>query len=175
METQNWPKTSPMLAVSNTSPVSNLAIVGRLQLLRSQFGELWVPPAVKLELDQLHQPDALREIQQALQEGWIKTKGLVSNSITGLLQATLDPGEAEAISLALELKADLILLDERDGRAAAERAGLRVTGLFGVLWRAKKDGQVESISQELEALRTRARFFVSSKWERLILESAGEQ
>jgi len=130
---------------------------------------------VKRELDQLRHADALREVQRAFQEGWIKTKPLATDSVARLLEATLDPGEAEAIALALELPADLILLDERDGRAAAERAGLRVTGLLGVLLRAKKEGQVASLSQELEALRTRAKFFLSAKLERLILESAGEQ
>jgi predicted nucleic acid-binding protein len=44
----------------------------------------------------------------------------------------LDPGEAEAIALVLELSAGLILLDEKDGRSMADRAGLRVTGLLGV-------------------------------------------
>jgi hypothetical protein len=44
-----------------------------------------------------------------------------------VVAAALDPGEAGAIALALELSADLILLDERDGRSAAERVGLRVT------------------------------------------------
>jgi predicted nucleic acid-binding protein len=55
-----------MLVASNTSPICNLAIVGRLQLLRSQFGEIWIPAAVKCELDRLHHADARKEIQQAL-------------------------------------------------------------------------------------------------------------
>src|SRR6266536_3132436 len=122
-----------MLVASNTSPISNLAIIGRLNLLRNQFLEIWIPGAVRSELDQLSQPAALKEIEQALQDGWIKPQALREDKIARLLAATLDPGEAEAIALALELSADLILLDERDGRRAAERAGLRVTGVVGVL------------------------------------------
>jgi hypothetical protein len=72
------------------------------------------------------------------------------------------------------MSADWILLDERDGRTAAERAGLRVTGLLGVLLRAKKDGQIQAVKPEVEALRTRARFFVSPQVERKILDLAGE-
>jgi uncharacterized protein len=68
----------------------------------------------------------------------------------------------------------LILLDERDGRIAAERAGLRVTGLLGVLLRARKDGQIQAVKPEVEALRTQARFFVSPQIERKILDLAGE-
>lgn len=163
-----------MLVASDTSPICNLAIVGRLQLLHSQFGEIWIPGAVKCELDRLHHADALKEIQQAFQEGWIKTKALTSDQVARLLRATLDPGEAEAIALALEVQADLILLDERDGRSAAERAGLRVTGVLGVLLRAKESGQIESIGRELDALRTRARFFVSPALTASVLKAAGE-
>jgi predicted nucleic acid-binding protein len=117
-----------MLVASNTSPICNLAIVGRLQLLRSQFSELWIPSAVRRELEALGRADAQQAIQQSFQEGWIHTKTLASDSVARLLQASLDPGEAEAIALALEMRADLILLDERDARAAAENAGLQVTG-----------------------------------------------
>jgi len=85
---------------------------------------------------------ARQEIQQALRDGWIKPKALQADKVARLLASTLDPGEAEAIALALELSADLILLDERDGRSAAERAGLRVTGVLGVLLRAKNNGQI---------------------------------
>ncbi len=163
-----------MLVASNTSPICNLAIIGRLPILRSQFGELWVPNAVEPELEQLRHVDALKEVQQAFQEGWIRTRPLASEGVARLLKATLDPGEAEAIALALELSTDLILLDARDGRAAAERAGLHVTGLLGVLLRAKKEGEVESVRQELEALRTRAHFFVSPSLSVRVLETAGE-
>jgi predicted nucleic acid-binding protein len=118
-----------MLVASNTSPISNLAIIGRLNLLRSQFREIWIPSAVRSELDQLSNSAALKEMQQALDDGWIKSQALRGDKVARLLAADLDPGEAEAIALALELSADLILLDERGGRSVAERAGLRVTGV----------------------------------------------
>jgi predicted nucleic acid-binding protein len=157
-----------MLVASNTSPISNLAIIGRLNLLRSQFREIWIPGAVRSELDRLSQPAALKEIQQALQDGWIKPQALREDKVARLLAAT------EAIALALELSADLILLDERDGRSAAERAGLRVTGVLGVLLRAKNDGQIQLIKPEIEALRTQARFFLSARLQEKALEIAGE-
>ena len=139
-----------MLVASNTSPISKLAIIGRLDLLRGQFGEIRIPAAVQAELDQLSDTAASREIKQALQEGWIKPQALREDKVARVLAATLDPGGAEAIALALELSADLILLDERDGRKAAERAGLRVTGVLGVLLRAKNKGRIELIRPELE-------------------------
>jgi predicted nucleic acid-binding protein len=159
---------------SNTSPISNLAIIGRLSLLRRQFGEIWIPVAVQSELGHLSHPAALGDIQQALRDGWIKPQALRADKVARLLAAALDPGESEAIALALELPADLILLDERDGRSAAERAGLRVTGVLGVLLHAKNDGQIKSMKPEIEALRTQARFFLSSRLEESVLAIAGE-
>ena len=163
-----------MLVASNTSPISNLAVIGRLSLLRSQFREIWIPGAVRSELDQLSHPAALKEIQQALQDGWIKPQALREDHVARLLAVALDPGEAEAIALALELSADLILLDERDGRSAAERAGLRITGVLGVLLRAKNDGQIPLIKPEIEALRAQARFFLSARLQEKILAITGE-
>ena len=163
-----------MLVASNTSPISNLAIIGRLDLLNGQFHEICIPDAVEAELGRLSHPPAQEKIQQALRDGWIKPRALREGRVARLLAAALDPGEAEAIALALELSADLILLDERDGRSAAERAGLRVTGVLGVLLRAKNDGQIRSIKPELEALRTQARFFLSVRLQEKVLEIAGE-
>jgi uncharacterized protein len=163
-----------MLVASNTSPICNLAIIGRLNLLYIQFGEIRIPGAVKNELDRLSHVNASMDVQQAVREGWIKPQALKNDTVARLLRATLDPGEAAAIALALEVSADLILLDERDGRIAAERAGLRVTGLLGVLLRAKKDGQIQAVRPEVEALRARARFFVSPGMERKVLDLAGE-
>jgi predicted nucleic acid-binding protein len=107
-------------------------------------------------------------------DGWIKPQALRADKVARLLAADLDPGEAQAIALALELSADLILMDERDGRSVAERAGLRVTGVLGVLLRAKKDGQIPLIKPEIEALRTLARFFLSARREEKALAIAGE-
>jgi hypothetical protein len=53
------------------------------------------------------------------------------------LRGSLDAGEAEAIVLALERKANLLLVDEKLGRAAAKTFGLRITGLLGVLGRSQ--------------------------------------
>jgi hypothetical protein len=154
-----------MLVASNTSPISNLAIIGRLGLLRAQFHEIWIPGAVQAELEQLSHAAALKDIKQACEDGWIRPQPLREDKIARLLEATLNPGEAEAIALASHLSADLILLDEREGRSVAERAGLRVIGLLGVLLRAKKEGQIQAVKPEVEALRTRARFFVAPRLE----------
>jgi hypothetical protein len=65
-------------------------------------------------------------------------------------------------------------LDERDGRSATERAGLRITGVLGILLRAKREGRIAALKPEIEALRTRARFFISNRLEDQVLRNAGE-
>jgi uncharacterized protein len=76
--------------------------------------------------------------------------------------------------LALGLKPDWLLIDERDGRAMARRLGVRVTGVLGVLLRAKRLGRIEAIKPEIDALRSRAGFFIDSRLESDVLESADE-
>jgi len=74
----------------------------------------------------------------------------------------LHRGEAEAIAMAAELKADMVLMDEQEGRQYATHAGLAVTGVLGILLRAKQVGQLTSLRREIQALRTKAHFFIRS-------------
>jgi hypothetical protein len=163
-----------MLAASNTSPISNLAIIGHLALLRSQFEAIWIPEAVQAELRAVPNPSAAASIAQAFREGWITLRAVCDERIVRLLEAGLHRGEAEAIALGLELPADLVLLDERAGRSAAERLGLRVTGVLGILLRAKMQGSIPRLESEIEALRNQAHFFIAARLEDQLLRSAGE-
>jgi predicted nucleic acid-binding protein len=86
----------------------------------------------------------------------------------------LDRGEAEAIALATDLHADFVLIDEQEGRQLASRTGLAVTGVLGVLLRAKRAGEIAAVKPEMNSLRSRANFFVSSELEMRILAAAGE-
>jgi len=76
---------------------------------------------------------------------WIKVQDVPSSSLLTTLLAFLDKGEAEAIALAVEVDADLILLDESDARRIAELYNFRKTGLLGVLINAKQQGRIQSV------------------------------
>jgi predicted nucleic acid-binding protein len=91
-----------MSAVSNTSPISNLAIIGHLDLLKLQFSELWIPKAVAEELAAHPDPAALAAIDTAIHDGWIKTAEPKSPILLNLLLPSLHRGEAEAIALAVD-------------------------------------------------------------------------
>jgi len=163
-----------MLAVSNTSPISNLASIGHLDLLKLQFTALWIPDAVAEELAAHPEPVTLAAIQTAIREGWIRTASPQSRILLSVLLPSLHKGEAEAIALAVDLKADTVIIDEQEGRHLATQAGLSVTGVLGVLLRAKLAGQIPAVKPEIRALRDKARFFIAQTLEARVLLLAGE-
>jgi predicted nucleic acid-binding protein len=163
-----------MPVVSNTSPISNLAVIDKLDLLRGQFQKILIPEAVERELRALSNPRARAAIEEAMKEGWLEVRRIESLPLTRLLKVNLHEGESEAIALAVEINASWILLDEREARAAAQRMNLNVTGVLGVLLRAKKKGDLVLLGQVMEQLRRDAHFFIAPDLERQILELAGE-
>lgn len=161
-----------MIVVSNTSPLTNLAAIGRFELLRLLFQRLTIAEAVRDELNArgARWPGAA-EVDAA---GWIERAIPTNRPLVEALRRDLDQGEAETIALAVERGAGLVILDERDGRHAAQQLGLRVVGVVGVLIQAKRTGHLAAIRPELDALRSRAGFYLGEGVYRQALSSAGE-
>ncbi len=162
-----------MLVVSNTSPLSNLAIIGQLALVREQLGHVLVPPTVEAELARNPLPNARASLQAAIGEGWVEVRPL-AGGVPPHLGARLDSGEAEALALAVEMKASLILLDESAARLCAKQLGLDFTGALGILRLAKRNGRISSLKEQVHRLRADARFFISPALEKALLISVGE-
>ena len=99
-----------MVVVSNTSPLSNLAIIGRLDLLREQLGSVTIPPGVRIELSRHPNPEAGKLLERALENRWLRVVPL-AGAVPADLVSALDVGEAQALALALEIKAEMVLLD----------------------------------------------------------------
>src|SRR5579871_1894470 len=99
-----------MRAVSNTPPPSNLAFIGRLDLLKSQFSHVWIPLAVEQEL-QGPSPGARAVIEVAITERWLSVAKVEDTRLKSMLLQELHRGEAEAISLAVDSNVALLLLD----------------------------------------------------------------
>ncbi|MEA3345788.1 MAG: DUF3368 domain-containing protein [Chloroflexota bacterium] len=80
-----------------------------------------------------------------------------------VLQRDLDKGNAEAIALALQVNAEWMLLDEREGRRVAKSLGLKVTGVLGILLRARREGKLPSLQEAIEELHEKAGFRISEE------------
>jgi predicted nucleic acid-binding protein len=152
----------------------NLAVVDLLNLLRQQFGEVIVPTAVIEELRLDADYPGTDKIRQAISEGWLRQEMVENKQLILALKRELDNGEAEAIALALQLKADLILMDERDGRSVAKSMGLNPIGILGVLVRAKQAGEIQSVKEVLSKLRNEAGFYITDSLMQNILSEIGE-
>jgi len=162
-----------MVVVSNTSPISNLAIVGRLDFLRRRYAVVRIPPAVADELAALTHPAASLRIKAALSDRWLVVEP--PDKTTSLqLPFPLDPGETAAIALACQLKAGVLLMDEKRGREAARHCGLVVAGVLGELIHAKLAGWIPNVRDEIHRLRLEAGFFVDVTVEKFILSQVGE-
>jgi predicted nucleic acid-binding protein len=159
-----------LIVVSDTSPILSLALIGRLELLHDLYGTITIPDAVRSEISATHQSGA-RELAQA---DWIITHPIESSIVLKLLLREVDRGEAEAIELALQLKADVLLIDERKARHLAAYLELGVVGLLDVLPEAKQRGLITSVKPVLDDLIARARFRVSRKLYQRTLFTAGE-
>src|SRR4051794_7483469 len=118
-----------MRAVSNTSPLNYLVLIRETRVLTDLFGRIHIPETVRHEMLAQEAPDAVRQFASAL-PAWIEV-----HAVEGELEspAPLHRGEVEAILLARQLRADALLMDELDGRAAARKVGLTVIGTLGVL------------------------------------------
>ena len=148
-----------MRIVSNTSPIVALAHLGELDLLQKIFDStVLIPPAVARELAGRALPEwfEVREVRQPLS--------------ARTLEAFLGAGESEALALALEAEADLVLLDDKAARRLASQLHLSVVGL---LLKTKEAGLIPSIRPKMEALRSLP-FHISPRLQESILAQARE-
>ena len=161
-----------MIIVSNTSPLTNLSAMGQFPLLRQLCARLHIVEGVWEELNAQGQHWPGRD--EVADADWIERHTVQNYALVTALRRDLDRGEGETIALALELDADLVLLDEREGRHAAQRLELRVTGVVGLLLEAKSRGAVDTIRPHLDLLRHNAGFYLSEPVYQAILSLAGE-
>jgi predicted nucleic acid-binding protein len=159
------------VVVSDTSPLHALNHLGHLEILTVLYGEVLVPPAVSAEL--LNPAAGLPQLDVNLVPG-IRIVAPSDTSQFDSPALKLDPGETEALALAVELKAGLILIDEKRGRAAAIAAGLRPVGVLGTLADAKDAGLISAIAPLIDRLVNEIGFRISATLREHILRRAGE-
>ncbi|UBF28141.1 DUF3368 domain-containing protein [Kovacikia minuta CCNUW1] len=161
-----------MLVVSNTSPLSNFAVIGKIALLQQIYPKILIPPVVHNELMRLHEIQLI--ITSLVTAGWLEIQIPTNLQLVQTLQQTLDPGESEAIALALELNADRLLIDERLGRTIATQYGINIRGIVGILINAKDQGLIPTLKPLLDQLITQAGFRVGQALYEYSLRAVGE-
>ncbi|MBG1240315.1 DUF3368 domain-containing protein [Nostoc sp. NZL] len=161
-----------MIIVSDTSPINNLAAINHLHLLQQLYGTVLIPEAVYRELTDPNFPVAgATEVQTFI---WIQTRPVQDRILVEALSNELDIGEAEAIALAVEMKADQVLIDERRGRMVAASLNLSYTGILGILVEAKSQRLISAVKPLLDALINQAGFWVAEPLDKRVLQLVDE-
>ncbi|BAU12239.1 hypothetical protein LEP3755_27680 [Leptolyngbya sp. NIES-3755] len=119
-----------MSVISDTSPICYLILIEQIDLLPRLYGQIIIPEAVQRELQAFNTP---LTVQQWISQppSWLTIQALSYPPDPAL--SRLDPGEQDAIALAEELNARLLLIDERYGRRIALQRGLQIIGIIGLL------------------------------------------
>ncbi len=138
-----------MIVVADTSPLNYLIRLGHADVLPELYGRVLVPQAV---LDEMLHPEAPSDVRgwASAPPAWFEKRDVQQIDVT--LIAELGAGERQAISLALEVAADVLLIDERAGRQAAEARHIEVAGTLAVLLQASLRGYFD-FPQALNQLR----------------------
>ena len=130
-----------MIVVSNSTPLIHLSAMGNLDLLPQLFGEIVIAEEVYEEvvLKGANQP-AASEVQSAR---WIQCRTINNRLACTILQNSLGAGESATIVLAIELAADLTILDDRSARIQAQARSIKITGTLGILLMAAERDLVD--------------------------------
>jgi hypothetical protein len=135
------------MIISDTSSISNLFQIGKIELLKNLYGSITIAPAVQRELYALEEQKEIDNIK------WIKVVAPKNQKKVSELLEELDLGESESIVLAIERNAKYLIIDEYRGRLIAEQYGVKIVGVLGILIQAKQKGLISSVSDEIMKLR----------------------
>ncbi len=160
-----------MIVVSDTSCISNLLIINELDLLRKIYSQIFIPPAVYNEILALEKGG--KDLNYFKSQEWIISKTDFTKNISLLPPKNIDPGEAEAIDLAIYLKAERLLIDERKGSVLAKELGITTIGLLGILKIAKENHLILSVKKLLDQL-IENNFWISNELYHIVLKSTNE-
>ena len=159
-----------MIVISDTTPLNYLVLIEQQELLVQLFNRVIIPQGVWKELQAEGTPESVRTWVDNKPD-WLVVKQ--ANFPADSALAALGHGEQEAILLAQDLNADLLLMDDKDGRAEAARRNLIVVGTLGVLDAAAKRGLL-NLPEALARLQ-RTSFRASEELIRSLLEQDAER
>lgn len=166
------------VVVSDASPLICLAAIRHFDLLRLVYQEVLIPEAVWQEITRAPAFTAAASLHAATvarDAGWLQIATPTNHPLVIQLETTLDRGEAEAIALAVERTASLLLIDERDGRQMARTLAVPLTGTLGVLLHAKTLGHTRAIKPLLMELVEQHHFRLQPDLIRQVLAETDEE
>jgi len=160
-----------VIVVSNSTILIGLAKIGKLDLLKEIFSKVFIPEEVFKEVVEMGKDKPGSKFTK--EAAWIKTRRVKDNTQVSFLLGSLEKGEAEALVLARELGADLILLDKEKARKSAVIAGFEIMGLLGLFMLAKNLGLIDEVRPLVDELRMK-KFRVSDRIVSETLKRAAE-
>lgn len=161
-----------MIVVSDTTVLSTLYLIDKVDWLRQLFGEIIIPEAVFDELKELEKFG--HDIGKFQNSVWIAVRSIKSPDLVKELGKYLDTGESEAIALALEVNADYLLIDERKGSEKATEMGITTIGLLRVILELKQRKLIPLVKPVLDDIKHKGGFWISKKLYKRVLLAANE-
>lgn len=151
---------SSEVIISDTSCLILLCKIDELDLLKKMANKVYITPTIK------------KEFGKGLPD-WITINSPSDNHYQKILEMVLDPGEASAIALSLEIENSILIIDDLKGRKIADRLKLKYSGTFGLILKAKQIGLLYSVRPVLDKIRKTDFRFSEGLFE-IIMEQAGE-
>ena len=157
-----------MIVVSNSSPIISLSSVGRIDLLEKLFSEIHIPSHVYTEIKAKNKYG-----HGEVDSPFIKVTEIKNKNSSLILETEIDRGEAEAIELSLEIKSELLILDDRLGLKIAKNLNIESIGTLGILLLAKEKGYIKNVKDLLDEMIAKGRWY-SPKVRNYFLSQIGE-
>jgi hypothetical protein len=152
-----------MRVVSNTTPIISLASIGKLSLLAELFEKVYIPQAVYNEIKYKKSYG-----YQEIENNYFEVVNILGNNYLGFLLNELDKGEAEAIFLAKELNADILLIDERMGYTIAQSQNIYSIGTLTLLHVAKEKQLIDKVKPLLDEMIDKGRWYSKAVYTRFL-------
>jgi predicted nucleic acid-binding protein len=161
-----------MIVISDTSPLIHLAACNQLLLLQLLYGNIIIPRSVEEEIKIKGKDENIK--RQISDADWIISKSALDKKLVSEQYEKLDGAEAEAIVLSIELNADMLLIDERKGRAIAKQFHIKTGGVLSVLIEAKEQKLIPAVKPLIMQMIQRTGFRISQELMDEVWKIAGE-
>ncbi|WP_373494314.1 DUF3368 domain-containing protein [Aquiflexum sp.] len=160
-----------MKVVADSSVLVGFLALGKIEILTEFFYQILIPESVYEELQSLKNYGY--DLGPISHGSFIVAECRNKTAVNELIKV-LDIGESESIIISMERSADLLLIDEKKGRKIAENLGIKITGILGLLIKAKIEGKIDSLKSEIEVLKEKLNFRLDDKLVNYALRQVGE-